>query len=218
MKNIPRIYIDCEIASGAIVSASREIAHYLRRVMRSDTCLVFNKGVEFNASLSSDDKHLIIGTPTSHVDPSNDITLMFAPVKRTDDLLNMATQMGVRAFLPVITQRTNANHINWERMKKIVIESSEQSNRNSVPEILMPKKFEDLDLSKIAFADERAAYGHDTKICNGEIKTVLVGPEGGFSESEFEKLDSAGACGISLGKTILRAELAAAIAISKLVG
>ena len=217
MKNIPRIYIDCEIASGAIVPASREIAHYLRRVMRCDTCLVFNKGVEFNASLSSDDKHLIIGTPTSHVDPSNDITLMFAPVKRTDDLLNMATQMGVRAFLPVITQRTNANHINWERMRKIVIEASEQSNRNSVPEILPPVKFSDLDLSKVVFADERVAYGHVVPEVPDNVTSVLVGPEGGFSESEFAALDSAGAHGVSLGRTILRAELAASIAIAQVL-
>ena len=218
MKNIPRIFIGDDLQSGKIVPLDKSVAHYLTRVMRTDTCLVFGGGREFNANVSVDNKTLVIGKETSHTDPANDITLMFAPIKRMDDLLNMATQMGVARFQPVITERTVAKHINWERMKKIVIESSEQSNRNSVPEILAPKKFADLDLSKIAFADERAAHGHDTKLCNGEIKTVLVGPEGGFSESEFEKLDSAGACGISLGKTILRAELAAAIAISKLVG
>ena len=218
MKNIPRIFIGDNIHSGAIVPLEKSVAHYLIRVMRTDTCLVFGGGREFNANVSPDNKFLIIGDETSHQDPSNDITLMFAPIKRTDDLLNMATQMGVARFQPVITARTVANHINWERMKKIVIESSEQSNRNSVPEILAPKNFADLDLSKIAFADERAAYGHDIKSFNNDIKTVLIGPEGGFSESEFEKLDYAGAYGISLGKTILRAELAAAVAISKIVG
>ena len=157
MKNIPRIFIGDNIHSGAIVPLEKSVAHYLIRVMRTDTCLVFGGGREFNANVSPDNKFLIIGDETSHQDPSNDITLMFAPIKRTDDLLNMATQMGVARFQPVITARTVANHINWERMKKIVIESSEQSNRNSVPEILAPKNFADLDLSKIAFAESITA-------------------------------------------------------------
>lgn len=217
MKNIPRIFIDKNINSGDCVNADRDIIHYLTRVMRTDKCLVFNNGCEFNATLSADKKYLVVGDKTEHIDPSNDITLMFAPIKRTDDLLNMATQMGVARFVPVITQRTVADHINWARMRKIVVESSEQSNRNSVPEISKPIKFSELDLSKIVFADERAAYGREIQNIKNKTNTILIGPEGGFSESEFAALDSAGACGISLGKTILRAELAAAIAISKLI-
>ena len=50
------------------------------------------------------------------------------------------------------------------------------------------------------------------------IKSILVGPEGGFSDNEFAALDAAGARGVSLGKTILRAELAAAIAVAKIAG
>ena len=217
MKNIPRVYLDREICAGDIVSIDRDISHYLRHVMRCDECLVFNSGTEFTATLSPDGKSVTIGAPTSHVDPSNDIVLMFSPIKRTDDLLNMATQMGVRAFLPVITQRTNANHINWERMRKIVIQASEQSNRNSVPAILSPVRFSELDLSTVVFADERVAYGHAACDIPDNVKSILVGPEGGFSESEFAALDAAGAHGISLGRTILRAELAAAIAIARVV-
>ncbi|MDW2994711.1 MAG: RsmE family RNA methyltransferase [Alphaproteobacteria bacterium] len=217
MKNIPRIYIDKNINAGDCVDVDKDVVHYLTRVMRTDTCLVFHNGDEFNATLDTDKRHLVVGDKTAHIDPSNDITLMFAPIKRTDDLLNMATQLGVARFQPVITQRSNANHINWARMRKIVIESSEQSNRNSVPEILTPKNFTDLDLSGVVFADERAAYGRDCGVIPSDAHSVLVGPEGGFSDSEFSALDSAGACGISLGKTILRAELAAAIAISKLI-
>ena len=180
--------------------------------------MVFGRGDEYNARLSDDNKFLIIGTKTKHTDPSNNITLMFAPIKRTDDLLNMATQLGVAKFQPVITDRTTAHHVNWERMKKIVIEAAEQSNRNSVPEILSPIKFSNLDLSHVVFADERAAYGKKSDCEIKNITAILVGPEGGFSDAEFFALDAAGACGISLGATILRAELAAAIAISKILG
>ena len=102
-------------------------------------------------------------------------------------------------------------------MKKIVIEASEQSNRNSVPNILPPVKFSDLDLSNVVFADERTAHGKDTATDTENIKSILIGPEGGFTDSEFAALDTAGARGISLGKTILRAEVAAVVAISKAI-
>ncbi len=217
MKNIPRIFMGDNLSTGMSIPLDRGTMHYLTRVMRTNSCLVFGGGNEYRATISDDEKNLIIGDKTEHVDPSNDVTLMFAPIKRTDDLLNMATQMGVATFQPVITERTNANHINWTRMVKIVVEASEQSNRNSVPKILPPVKFSELDLSNIVFADERAAYGHETNEDLDGIRTILVGPEGGFSDAEFSALDNAGAHGISLGKTILRAELAAAIAVAKMV-
>jgi 16S rRNA (uracil1498-N3)-methyltransferase len=86
-----------------------------------------------------------------------------------------------------------------------------------VPTILPPCRFSELDLSNLVFADERAAYGHATAQMPTVIKSVLIGPEGGFSDAEFGALDSAGACGISLGKTILRAEVAAVVAIAKVI-
>lgn len=217
MKNIPRIFVGENIASGMVIPVERSVSHYLTRVMRTTECLVFGNGNEYSAVLSDDGRFFSVGAQTAHPDPSNNIRLMFAPIKRTDDLLNMATQMGVAEFLPVITARTNANHINWERMQKIVIEASEQSNRNSVPKILNPIKFSELDLSDVVFADERAAYGKELPSGAGDVTSILIGPEGGFSEEEFNALDAAGARGISLGKTILRAELAASIAIAKVV-
>ncbi len=216
MKNIPRIFIGDNIKEGIQIPLSRETMHYLTRVMRTRECLVFGGGDEYAATVSDDDKSLIIGNKTPHTDPSNDITLMFSPIKHTDDLINMATQMGVARFLPVITSRTVAHHVNWERMRKIAIESAEQSNRNSVPEILEPVKFNDLDLSEIVFADERAAYGATTSN-DFETTKILIGPEGGFSDEEFSALDVSGACGIGLGKTILRAETAAIVALAKII-
>ncbi len=216
MKNIPRIFIDTKIATGDKIAIDKQTAHYLAHVMRTNSCLCFNNGVEFNATLDTDEKKLIIGAQTNHIDPSGDITLMFAPIKKTDELVNMATQMGVKALQPVITERTVAHHVNWGRMKKIATEAAEQSNRNSVPDILSPIPFAKIDLSKIAFADERAAYGHKTKEISERTTAVLIGPEGGFSDSEFAALDNAGAVGFSLGKTILRAEVAAVVAITKI--
>lgn len=217
MQNIPRIFIDEKLESGKSVAVDKDVVHYLRRVMRRDDCLVFNDGNEYIAKLSDNNKYMLIGDKTEHVDPSNDLILYFAPVKKIDELINMATQMGVGAFVPVITNRTVANHINWTRVKKIMVEASEQSNRNSVPKLTEPIKFEDLDLKGLIVADERFAHGKENTDKKISGKRLLVGPEGGFSESEFAKMDGAGVVGLSLGKTILRAETAAVVAIAKVL-
>ncbi|MBO4480509.1 MAG: 16S rRNA (uracil(1498)-N(3))-methyltransferase [Alphaproteobacteria bacterium] len=225
MKNVPRIFAGENIKTGDVLPASHEISHYLTHVMRTKECLVFGGGNEFVGELSDDGKSIIVKEKTVHNDVSNDITLYFAPIKRTDDLINMATQMGIAKFQPVITERTVNNHVNWERMKKIAIEAAEQSNRNSVPEILSPIPFAKLNLSNLCFADERFAYFADERFAHNDknsavipssIKGVLIGPEGGFSDKEFSILDAAGVIPISLGRTILRAEVAAVIAIEKI--
>jgi 16S rRNA (uracil1498-N3)-methyltransferase len=217
MQNIPRIFINEEIEPGKTVNIDKDIAHYLRRVMRRDDCLVFNNGNEYIAKLSDDNKNMIIGDKTEHVDPSNDLVLYFAPIKKIDELINMATQMGVGTFVPVITNRTVANHVNWNRIRKIMTEASEQSNRNSIPKLMEPIKFDDLDLSGLIVADERFAHGKENGINKISGKRLLIGPEGGFSQVEFEKMDRAGVVGLSLGKTILRAETAAIVAIAKVL-
>ena len=96
MKNIPRVFVGDNVKSGMIIPLERETAHYLTHVMRTDTAIVFGGGNEFNAKLDASGKNIIIGENTGHADPTNDITLYFAPIKRCDDLINMATQLGVK--------------------------------------------------------------------------------------------------------------------------
>lgn len=218
MKNIPRIFVGNNVNSGDRLPVQKDVAHYLTHVMRTKSCIVFGGGNEFVGELSDDGRNIHVGAPTNHADPANDIVLYFSPIKRTDDLINMATQMGVRSLRPVVTEHTVATHINWERMRKIATEAAEQSNRNSVPEITAPIKFSELDLENLCFADERFTYSDktNTPIPIGANK-ILVGPEGGFSDSEFVALDAAGAIPVSLGKTILRAEVAAVVAIEKML-
>ena len=73
-------------------------------------------------------------------------------------------------------------------------------------------------MSGLIVADERFAHGKELNSETVYGKRLLVGPEGGFSDSEFEKMDAAGVIGLSLGKTILRAETAAVVAIAKVLG
>ncbi len=223
MKNTPRIFIDEKLEVGKQIGLHREQLHYLTKVMRTDECIVFNGSLEFNAKIVNG--LLLILNSTNRPDPSNTITLAFAPIKKTDDLINMATQMGVAKFQPVITERTVARHINWDRMRKIAIEAAEQSGRNSVPIIEPPVQFweflqgrgQKAECRSLIFADERMVNSKENPLSLIlHPSSILVGPEGGFSDAEFSALDSAGAVGISLGKTILRAEVAAVVAIARI--
>ena len=218
MKKIPRIYLPFKIEKDQLFPASSDNVHYLLDVMRTNSCIVFNGGDEFIASLFLENKkyYFSISEKTLHEDPSNDICLYFSPIKRIDELVNIATQLGVKQICPVITERTVVKNINFERIKKISIEASEQSGRNSIPSILNVIDFRDLDKSNLVYADERKTLSFDKGI-KIFSKNLLIGPEGGFSEKEFSILDSSGVLGFSLGKTILRAEVATAVAISKLL-
>ena len=92
-------------------------------------------------------------------------------------------------------------------MQKILIEAAEQSGRNSIPELKKPITFNELNKSGIVYGDERKLSDSNTEI--PKSSKLFIGPEGGFSDKEFDELDAAGAIGVSLGKTILRAEIAA---------
>ncbi|MDR2412879.1 MAG: 16S rRNA (uracil(1498)-N(3))-methyltransferase [Rickettsiales bacterium] len=221
MKNLPRIFINEQIEAGKSYLLTAAQSHYLTKVMRVGRCLIFNNGLEFSAELAGDSKYLVAGAQTGRRDPSNDMTFCFAPVKKIDEMLNMATQMGVGRMQPVITERTVARHANWGRIEKIIIEASEQSGRNSIPELAAPIIMDSWikkQREKIVFADERLAHC-DSHSANLPFRpsVLLIGPEGGFSPAEFAALDNAGAVGISLGKTILRAETAAVAALAKIL-
>lgn len=236
MRNIPRIYLNENLEVGKSFPISKDIAHYLKDVMRTDKCLVFNNGEEFEAELVPDSRFLVPTSKTGRPDPSNELTLAFAPIKqaRLEEMLSMATQMGVARLQPVVTDRVNEHHVKWDRIRKIIIEAAEQSGRNSVPELMEPMEFDAFleGTGDLVFADERLANPHprvssSLTLARNSIPprkrgrkspgTILIGPEGGFSEKEFAALDVAGAAGISLGKTILRAETAAVAAIAKIV-
>jgi len=67
----------------------------------------------------------------------NDLWLAFSPIKKNplDMMIQKTTELGIQKFIPILAERTIVKEINIERVKKIIIEASEQSNRISVPKI-----------------------------------------------------------------------------------
>lgn len=213
MKNIPRLFINQPLKVNSNIFITNEQYHYLTRVMRTNNCFIFNEGFEYLAEIKTKNE-LHITKKTNNKEINKNIILYFAPIKKISDLINMATQLGVNVFQPVITERTNIFSININRLNKIIYEACEQSNRCLVPSLKEPIKFSDFDKKNVIFGDER--HKDNSKQIKEKTK-FLIGAEGGFSDREFDILEKEGGIGVDLGHNILRAETATIALLSKII-
>jgi len=134
-------------------------------------------------------------------------------------MIQKATELGVTKFLPIIFDRTIVRKINKERLEKIVIEASEQSNRINVPTIEESQNLNNFlktDSIDLIFTDLNSK---NNKIDKSKITDrpacIIIGPEGDFSEAEREKILSfKGVQPIKINENILRSETAVISAIS----
>ena len=173
----------------------------------------------------------IIHEIENDVEIKEDITLLFALTKgdKIDLVLQKATELGVKKVALIQSERTVVKYESKDlekksqRFQKIMKEASEQSHRLIVPEFL--GIFNLKQLPKEAFSDiNYVAYEKDASKINesfeglkkGHSVSILIGPEGGFSEQEINDVTNRGFIRTSLGKRILRAETAAIYALSVL--
>jgi 16S rRNA (uracil1498-N3)-methyltransferase len=151
--------------------------------------------------------------------------LVFALLKRdaTDLMVRQAVELGVSRLLPVITERTNAARVNGNRLRAIAIEAAEQSERLTVPVIDPPRSLTavlaDWPAKRRLFAAfERSWSGAAQAATDVGDAALFVGPEGGFTPAEHEKLRRHDfVTPISLGPFVLRAETAAAAGLAQLL-
>ena len=229
-----RLYFPGKLSLEDPVKLENKQVHYLINVMRKkidDSILVFNSvNGEFLAKISEIYKNTIIIDiikKTRDVQIDNDIWLLFAPVKKspTEYIVQKATELGVSKIIPVITERTITKNLNLKRMQDIAIESSEQCERITIPEVCDIKKLKDLipnwDNDRIIFfCDETIRNNDVVKIDFQNLSTksfgaILVGPEGGFSTNETNYLrEKKFIRPIDLGPRILRSDTAVIAALS----
>src|SRR5215813_13979645 len=141
---IPRLYVEQTLSAGATIAADERALHYLRNVMRrsaGDPVILFNgRDGEFDAEIARIDKRaaeIRLTRLRRGQDSVPDLILCFAPLKKdaTDFLIEKGTELGVKTFQPVITQRTQTSRLNIERLRANAIEAAEQTERLSVPEV-----------------------------------------------------------------------------------
>ncbi|RYE02892.1 MAG: 16S rRNA (uracil(1498)-N(3))-methyltransferase [Sphingomonadales bacterium] len=228
-QSTPRLFVEGELAPGPLRIDGPQ-AHYLAQVMRmkpGDPVKLFDdKSGEWLGVAASVGKRDLTLDVTEMLRPREavpDLWLVFAPIKKgpVDWLVEKACELGVDRLLPVITHRTVVDRLNLDRLRANMIEAAEQCGRTALPGIVEPVKLPALlrdwpEGRAIFFADENGgAPAAEAMRAHAGPGAILIGPEGGFDSDERAAIRAhPQAVGVTLGPRILRAETAAAAAIS----
>ena len=232
-----RLYVEKKLSSNIMIYIKNKQHHFLKNVLRikiQDNISVFDgltgEWLSKVISINRDNILLQVVKKTREIKTETDVWLIFAPVKtyRTNITIQKATELGISKFIPCITQNTNQSKINIKNLKMNIIEASEQSERLSLPLIDDPIKIEKLLAN---FPKDRCLIfcneSHEklpiiyralsTQIDQYSKWAVLIGPEGGFSNQEADKIVSLpSTISVSLGERILRSDTATTAAIFSL--
>ena len=226
MGNI-RLFFSNSITTGMTDMLDKSQSHYLNKVMRvkeNEFFSLFNNRGEWEAKILKISKGLVefeIIKQLRQKENLRDLWLAFSPIKSNyqNFMIQKATELGVTKFLPIIFERTIVRSINVERLKKIAVEASEQSNRINIPSIEQTQNLESFlnsNLVDLIFTDLNSTNKKiDKSKLTNKPTCIIVGPEGDFSELEREKiLTFKGVQTIKINENILRAETAVISAIS----
>lgn len=230
--NAQRLFLTDDLSAGAEIVCAPDQVNYLVNVLRvkaGSHILVFNgRDGEWRCRVAVAQKRSCVLVPEERVRaqaPAQELHYYFAPLKRgrLDYMVQKAVEMGASHLHPVLTRHTVAERVKLDRMRANAIEAVEQCGILNLPEISEAKRLDAvLDTwptdRLLVFCDEHAQIADPiaavSAIPAGRI-AVLIGPEGGFSEQERERLLSAEfAYPISLGPRIMRADTAAVAALA----
>ena len=194
------------------------------RVKENETFSLFNSSGEWEAKILNISKGVVEFNVTKQLrqkENPKELWLAFSPIKSNyfNFMIQKATELGVTKFIPIIFDRTIVRKINKERLEKVIIEASEQSNRINVPDIEDPKSLDDfLNNNKVdlIFTDLNSENTRiDLNKVTDKPTCVIIGPEGDFSEEERAKiLKFSGVQPLKINENILRSETAVISAIS----
>ena len=225
-----RLYVDHPLGQGQTVPLDRDQAHYLFGVMRrgpGDAVLLFNgSDGEWCARVEEATKRAGVLRVEEQTAPQRmppDLWLLFAPIKkaRTDFIVEKAAEMGAARILPVQTAFTNSERVRQDRLQAHAVEAAEQCGGTYVPQVADLQKLDRVlaewpEDRQLMFCDEALAGAPQTLAgVGGGSWAILIGPEGGFSQAERDRLQAMDqAHAVALGPRILRADTAAVAAMT----
>lgn len=237
---IVRLFVDHALSAGNRIDLNRQQAHYLRHVMRlgdGDSVHLFNgDDGEWRGAIITAGRAGASVTPQECVRKQSagpDLWLVFAPVKRTriDLIAEKATELGVAAIMPVMTDNTAVRRVNIDRLRANTVEAAEQCGRLTLPDIRDPIRLADALARwpagrRLLVCDESGGGIPVIDALSGFRKSkfsdqtpsswgILTGPEGGFSPAELDLLaENPIVTRVGLGPRILRADTAAIAALT----
>jgi len=233
-KSKTRIFVDKLISLNLMIYIKSKKHHFLKNVIRvkiNDKVNIFD-GISGEwqttvISVNRDNTVLRVIENICELKQPIDLWLIFAPIKshRMSLSIQKATELGVSKIIPCLTEFTNIRSLNRKNLFDNAVEASEQSGRLDVPKIEKEVELKSLLLEwpkdrKLIFCDEKTHSGNsiiETSLAfkNSNSKwAVLIGPEGGFSESEHKLIvKSRNVMPVSLGKRLLRSDTAITVSL-----
>lgn len=225
----PRLFVEHDLLADQSLTLTGNHHHYLAKVLRlgsGATVKLFNgRDGEWRAviaHMARQGAEMVLSEQLRPQAVEPDLWLLFAPIKgkRIDSIAEKAGELGVSRIMPVITHRTVVSRVNVDRLRANAREAAEQCERLTLPEVTEP-----VDLTAVIsawppgrvllLADERASATPIAEALSrlaGESPRpagVLIGPEGGFAETEKQLVRAVPDCvPVSLGPRLLRADTA----------
>ena len=233
ISSLPRIYLDRKLSKDILLNLEDVHYHYLKTVLRlkvNDKVRIFN-GIdgEFIGQITDITKNnisvLLIDLFRTIAKEPN-LTLALAVIKNDKmlDAISMAVQLGATVIAPLITERSQFHKINTDKIKRCIIEFTEQSERHKPPTLLPLSLLNNfLDQNSHNFI----LYANENEDPNKTLLTIksltlsdiilIIGPEGGFSENELNMFALKSYCySFSLGPNVLRTETAVAASLAQI--
>ena len=229
-KSKTRLFIEKQISQNLMIYIKEKQHHFLKNVLRvklNDVINVFD-GItgEWRSkviSISKDKTALKIEKKIRELETQPDIWLIFAPIKlfRLNIIIQKAVELGVSKFVPCKTEFSNFDKLNYKNLELNAIEAAQQCERLDIPKI---EKIINLDSIIKELPTDRALVfcdESDTKLPSiyDEVRlnlnnysrwSVIIGPEGGFSNEERELIKKQkNVLRVTLGSRILRSDTAA---------
>ncbi|SHH02752.1 16S rRNA (uracil(1498)-N(3))-methyltransferase [Flavobacterium defluvii] len=214
-------------------SFDKEESKHIIKVLRkkdSDILYVTNgHGLLFETeiTLASDNKCVVdVRSIKKSPEPKFRLHLAVAPTKMNDRFewfLEKATEIGIQEITPIICDRSERKVINQERFEKIILSAMKQSNEMFLPKLNEAISFKEFIKKKnsglqfIAHCEETDKKSLKEALKPNEDVTLLIGPEGDFSEKEIALAIENKYQPVTLGNTRLRTETAAVVACHSVV-
>ena len=210
----------------------RHIARSLRARCGEKLLLIDENQIQYETKISEiNSKEIICEIEKSYLskrDLEFDLFLAQSPLRSDAQLTVMekATELGVRGVYPVFTDNCALRVNKQEKWQKVMFEASKQCERAKIPTCFAPTTFDELlqkDFDKIIVLAERSTekslkqYLSENPTKKGERILAIIGPEGGFSQKEFDYFRSKNLPLISLGDLILKAETAVIVTLGDIV-
>ncbi len=200
---------------------SKHLLKVLRKKKGDEFHVTNGKGWLFLASLVNvDPKHttaVVVSAQKRHA-KMHSLHMVVAPTKSNDRFewfLEKATEIGVNEITPIICSRSERKTMKMDRLQKVIQGAMKQSLRTFLPVLHPPITYTEYIKKKhagilfIAHCHEEEKMELKRRIAPDKPITILIGPEGDFTEAEVELAYENGFLPVSLGESRLRTETAA---------